>query len=125
MYLIAGFGVLMVFFCILMAVNPERFADGIVRFSEKKWFHIFEISSRAFAGVIFIVYSGSTLYPIVFNILGYGLIGVAIGLVILAPARHRQFALWAADNFRNKFRPIGIVSIPLGVPIIYMALSAP
>ena len=93
----------MVFVCILMAVNPEGFSSGIVRFSEKRWFHIFEIASRASAGLIFIAYSGSTLYPSVFNILGYGLIVVAIGLVILAPKRHKKFAIWAAQNFENKF----------------------
>ena len=123
MYLIASFGVLMVFICILMASNPHQFSAGIVRFSEKKWFHIFEILSRAIAGAIFIVYSSSTLYPTAFKIMGYVLIVVAIGLVILAPKRHKRFAMWAARNFENKFRPIGILSIPLGVLIIYMALG--
>ena len=123
MYLIASFGFLMIFICILMAINPARFSAGILLFSEKKWFHIFEILSRAIAGMIFIVYSGSTLYPSVFTLLGYVLLGVAIGLIILAPKRHKAFAVWAAHNFENKFRPIGILSIPLGGLIIYMALG--
>ena len=123
MYLIACFGFVMIFICILMAVNPARFSAGIVLFSEKKWFHVFAIVSRAVAGVIFIIYSESTRYPTVFNLIGYGLIFVAVGLVILAPNRHKKFAVWAAHNFENKFRPIGILSIPLGCLIIYMALS--
>ena len=123
MYLIASFGVLMVFICILMASNPKRFSARIVRFSEKKWFHIFEILSRASAGAIFIIYSSTTLYPSVFRALGYVLIIVAMGLVILAPKRHKKFALWAARSFENKFRSIGILSIPLGVLIIYIALG--
>lgn len=106
-----------------MAANPQRFSEGIVTFSEKKWFHLFEVISRFIAGVIFIVYSNVTLYPSVFEILGYGLVFVAIGLVALAPRRHKKFAVWAAYSFQNKFRPIGIASIPWGVLIIYMALG--
>jgi uncharacterized protein YjeT (DUF2065 family) len=123
MYLIAGFGVLMIFFCFLMAVNPQRFSEGIVTFSEKKWFHLFEIISRFIAGAIFIAYSNLTLYPSIFEIFGYGLVLVAIGLVALGPRRHKKFAVWAAHSFRSKFRLIGIASIPFGVLIIYMALA--
>jgi uncharacterized protein YjeT (DUF2065 family) len=86
--------------------------------------HIFEILSRAIAGALFITYSSDTDSPSVFRILGYGVIVVAIGLVIFAPQRHKKFALWAAHNFENKFRSIGILSIPLGCFIIYMALGA-
>lgn len=123
MYLIASFGVLMTFICTFMVVNPKRFSETIVTFSKQKWFHVVEISARAIMGVICIKYSDSTLYPTIFNILGYGLIVVAIGLVCLAPKKHKKFALWVAQNFESKFRVIGIISMPLGGVIIYMALG--
>ena len=106
-----------------MAVNPQSFAEGIITFSEKRWFHVFEIISRSIAGLIFIAFSNSTLYPLAFKVLGYGFLIVAFGLVILAPKRHKKFAVWAAHNFENKFRAIGIVSIPLGVLLVYMAVG--
>jgi len=123
MYLIAGFGFLMIFISLLMAADPHSFSEGIITFSEKKWFHIFEIISRSIAGVIFIIFSSSTLYPLVFEILGYGLLIVAVGLVILTSKRHKKFAVWAAHSFKKIFRPIGIASIPLGALIIYMAIG--
>ena len=123
MLLIASFGVLMVFICTFMAASPTRFSQGIVLFSQQKWFHLFEVSSRAIAGVILILYSSSTLYPTVFNVMGYGLVSVAVGLVILGSKRHKEFALWAADTFEGKFRQIGIAAIPLGVLVVYMALG--
>jgi hypothetical protein len=102
MFLIASFGSLMIFACILMVVNPERFSAGIVRVSEKKWFHIL---SRSIAGAIFITYSSDTHYPSVFRILGYGLIVVAIGLVILAPQRQKKFALSQRTILRINLDP--------------------
>ena len=103
MYLIAGFGVLMIFFCVLMAASPMRFSEGIVTFSEKKWFHLFEVISRFIAGVIFIVYSNITLYPSVFEVLGYGLVVVAIGLVALAPGGTRSLQCGQRIAFETNF----------------------
>jgi len=113
----------MIFICAFMAVNPKQFSEGIIIFSEKSWFHAFEIIARATMGLIFIKYSNTTLYPSVFNIVGYGLLVVAIGLIILAPKKHKKFTLWAAQKFENNFRLIGILSIPLGGLIIFMALG--
>ncbi len=45
MYLIAFFGFLMMILSILMIAKPEYWADGIIKISEKSWFHPFEIIS--------------------------------------------------------------------------------
>ena len=123
MYLIAGFGFLLMIFSVVMVMNPNSWSNGIIRFSEKVYFHLFEIISRAGFGVIFIIYSDQTLYPYLILGMGYLLIAVGIGLLLMGSIRHRQFALWSVTKFRKTFRPSGVFSFIFGAFLIYAALA--
>lgn len=123
MYLIAAFGFLMMLFGLAMVWNPDAFSSGIITFSKKPYFHLFEIASRIIAGLIFIVYADDTVFPVGISIVGYGLILVGIGLALTPPRMHRKFAVWSANEFREKFRLIGIVSIFLSSVLMYVALA--
>ena len=125
MYLIAAFGFLMMFFSVVMAAKPDSFSEGIISFSEKPYFHIFEVVSRVAAGLIFFTYAVDTLFPKTFAVIGVGLILVGLGLTLTPPKFHRKFAVWSANNFRNKFRLIGVGSIPLSMFVIYAAIGSP
>ena len=48
---------------LLMIIKPEFWANGIVEFSEKPYFHPFEIISRFSFGIIFVLFAEKTLYP--------------------------------------------------------------
>ncbi|WP_457654021.1 hypothetical protein [Rhodocaloribacter sp.] len=122
MYIIALFGVLMVLFSAVMVINPEYWSNGIVRFSEKAYFHPVEILSRLGFGVIFIVYSEQTLFPDVMLGIGYLLAAVGSGLLITPPSRHRRFAVWSVRKFKRTFRPAGVISLAFGAFIVYAAL---
>jgi len=122
MYIIAFFGFLMVVLSLLMIIKPESWANGIVEFSEKPYFHPFEIISRFGFGIIFVLFAGKTLYPKLITIIGYLLLAVSIGLLFTPPAKHRQFALWSAHKFRNKFRLMGFFSLAFGTFLIYAAM---
>lgn len=123
MYLIATFGFFMLILSTIMVVKPESFANGIISFSEKTYFHLFEIISRIIAGIIFITYSSGTVFPLVFDIGGFVLILVGFGLALTPPRFHKKYAVWSANNFRNKFRLIGVFSIPLSLFIVYAAIG--
>lgn len=123
MYAIAFFGALMMAFSIWMISQPDAWADAIVRFSEKPYFHPFEIISRIIFGVIFLRFAEQTLYPQLMTIIGYVLIAVGIGLTFTPPSRHRQFAVWSAEKFKNTFRPAGFASLAFGGFLIYAALG--
>ncbi|WP_456424661.1 hypothetical protein [Rhodocaloribacter sp.] len=122
MYIIALFGILMVLFSAVMVIAPEYWSSGIVRFSEKAYFHPFEILSRLGFGVIFIVYSEQTLFPDVMLGIGYLLAAVGSGLLITPPSQHKRFAVWSAQKFKRTFRPAGVISLAFGVFIVYAAL---
>lgn len=123
MYFIAAFGLLMMLLCLFMALKPGAFSDGIISFSEKSYFHPFEIISRLLAGFLFVAYSAGTRFPAVILFIGYGLILVGIGLALTPPKLHRKFARWSANRFRTSFRLIGLASLPLSVLLIYAAFG--
>jgi hypothetical protein len=124
MYLIAAFGCLMMLFGFAMVWNPGAFSAGIIAFSKKSYFHLFEILSRIAAGLIFIFYADDTVFPLVIYIIGSGLILVGIGLAFTPPRIHKNFAVWSAGAFKDKFRLIGLVSIPMSLWLVYVALGA-
>jgi hypothetical protein len=75
-----------------MFVFPKRWSNGIILFSEKPYFHIFEIISRFLFGIIFLISYSQNKFPMLLISIGSLLIVVSIGLVILGETRHRQFA---------------------------------
>lgn len=121
MYFIAGFGLVMLYFCGYMLVKPKQFASSIIRFSRWQYFHVFEICSRIVLGILFIVVAKTSLLPTVFQGLGVLLLAVAVGLVLIGANQHQQFAVFAATKFKDSFRLIGILSLPLPLAIIYFS----
>jgi uncharacterized membrane protein HdeD (DUF308 family) len=102
-----------------MIVNPNSWSDRIVDFSKRIYFHWFEVISRLIAGVVFVLYNKSTLYPQLILSIGYLLIAVSIGLVIIGSNKHRKFAVWSVHKFKSTFRYAGVVSFIFGIFLIY------
>lgn len=125
MYVIIFFGALTVALSLLMVINPKRWGDTIVRFSQMRGFHTFEVLSRMVIGVLFLAYANQTAHPKVMSAFGYLLLAVGIGLSFLPSSYHKRFALWSADKFRNIFRPASLASLAFGIFLIYSALEGP
>lgn len=123
MWFIAFFGFLMMLLSLIMIVNPEYWSAGIIKFSKKFWFHPFEIISRFAFGLVFVFFAGQTLYPELMTVIGYSLIAVSVGLLLTPPSKHKEFALWSAEKFKNYFRWFGFVSLAFGAFLFYAALS--
>ena len=124
-YAIAFFGILMILLSGMMVLDPDKWSTGILKFSQMKYFHIFEIASRLLFGAIFITFSEQTLYPAVMGAFGYLMVAVGAGLLMAGPSRHKRFAVWSAKKFNKTFRPAGVVSTVAGVFIVYGALNGP
>jgi hypothetical protein len=121
MYFIAASGLLMMCLSVVMVVNPNYWADGIVNFSTKPYFHRFEVISRLITGLIFVLFNKSTLYPQLILGIGYLLIVVGFGLLMTGSVKHRKFAVWSAHKCKNIFRPAGIGSFIFGMFLIYLS----
>lgn len=114
----------MILLSLIMIINPVYWSKGIVKFSKKFWFHPFEILSRFAFGLAFVFFAGQTLYPKLMSVIGYGLIAVSVGLLLTPPSKHKKFALWSAEKFKNYFRWFGFVSLVFGAFLIYAALQS-
>jgi len=123
MIVTALFGLLMIGFSIYMIADPKGWSLAIIKFSEKSYFHPFEIITRVLFGCAFIQASSYSLYPMLFLCIGYLLLAVGIGLLFTPPKKHKQFARWSATRFSHIFRTAGFCSLCFGVILVYAALA--
>ena len=104
-----------------MIVSPNYWSNRIIEFSKKSYFHWFEVITRLIAGFGFVLFSKSTMYPLLTFGIGCLLITVGIGLIITGSVRHRKFAIWSAHKFISTFRPAGFSSFIFGIFLIYIS----
>lgn len=122
MYAIIAIGLLTIGLSSIMLFNPKGFSRGLAAFTEKSWFHMFEIVTRIVLGAVLIVFGGSSSYP---NFLfGLGCLFTFAGLILIAMGskRHREFAAKSA-SIGWLFQPAGIAGILFGSFLIYAAVA--
>lgn len=124
MILLVLFAIVMMVLSCIMIISPNKWSQGIITFSNKPYFHLFEVTSRLGFGVIFITLSPQTLYPQMFFYIGLILLFVGCGLMLLTSAKHRQFALWSATAFLHTFRIAGCCSFLFGGFLFYAVIYA-
>ena len=121
MIILLLFGLGMAFLGLLMTIRPISFANSIVTFSDKPWFHRFEISSRLLVGGLLWWFAEQSAYPLLMTGLGVLLCFVGVFLMVIGEQRHRQFARLTA-NIGENFRYIGLLSVLLGLGLSYYAV---
>jgi len=122
MQILILFGVGMCLLGGIMAINPIAFSKGVVAFSQKPWFHAFEITSRLMLGLLFILYAAKSTQPNLLYGLGSLLCFVSLFLVVIGAEKHRQFAM-LTSKIGGKFRLIGLLSLCLGVVLINIGFN--
>jgi uncharacterized membrane protein len=121
MYAIAAIGLLTIILSMIMIVSPAAWSRGILAFSEKPYFHIFEITSRLVLGGILLFFADGTRYPLFVKIVGGVFLFAGLFLIITGSKRHREFAARSA-TFTKIFRPAGFAGLAFGAFVIYSAL---
>lgn len=116
------FGLCMLLFGCLMIAKPLAFAKGINAFSEKPWFHAFEIVSRLTVGVLLILFAEQTSYPLTVKVIGAVLCFVSVFLLVIGSNNHKKFAA-LTTKIGPYFRPLGFVAVFGGVVLIYLGFS--
>ena len=105
-----------------MIVSPAGWSRGILRFSEKPYFHVAEIALRLVLGIGFFYFSSETSFPLFLKVLGGIMLSVALFLIVIGPKRHIAFAERSA-TFTRIFRPAGFFSLAFGVFLIYISFN--
>ncbi len=122
MLIILAFGLGMVAFGIMMIKNPMSFSQGIRAFSEKPWFHAFEIMTRLIIGCLLLFVASETTYPFTFTLLAGILCFTSLFLIIIGEKKHRQFA-HTTSKIGKHFRILGVLSVICGAGISYLGLA--
>lgn len=122
MIILVLFGLGMCLLAMFMVVAPLRFANGILRFSEKPWFHPFEIASRLIVGVLFLFFAKHSAHSVVAYTLGFVLCFVSLLLLLIGADKHRAFARLTV-SIGQRFRPLGVLAIACGLGLIYIGLK--
>lgn len=101
-----------------MLKSPEQWVMDVVKFGQWQHFHLFEITSRIFAGGLFILFADSTGAPAFFKGFGYFLILVGLGLTLFGETRHRNFAINVCPKFEKWFSICGLIAILLSLLLV-------
>lgn len=102
-----------------IALFRQEFASTAVRrFSQWRYFHPFEVLSRAVTGLLLVFTASGTANPQLFTWLGYLLMMVGAGLVLTPPALHRNFAARTANWLAHLGHWMGILGLVLGCALV-------
>ena len=123
MYAIAAMGLVAVLLSLLMMWDPAKWCRGMVAFSEKPWFHMFEITSRLALGGVLFYFADSTLHPNAIRVVGGLFLFAGVFLVFIGKERHKALAVRFAE-YGRWFRFVGPFSIVFGAFLNYTALAA-
>mgnify|MGYP001075047919 CR=1 FL=1 len=98
MFVLGVFALFLMAFSLIMSKSPAFWANGIIKFSQAAYCHPFEILSRGVFGILFIFNASNTHIPNLIDGLGWLLLVVSVGLIIMGPDRHKRFAVWSAKK---------------------------
>ncbi len=105
-----------------MVARPEACGRAILRFTQMRYMHPFEILTRIGFGLVFVTYADESRFPTLISILGYLLLAVGLGLLLTPPSYHRRFGVWSVERLSTYFRVAGLGSFAFGVLLIYAAV---
>jgi len=120
MYAIAAIGLGMMILSVVMIVSPSAWSRGMLAFSEKSYFHIFEIASRLLLGGVLWLFAGRTSYPMFFTVMAAMFVFAGVFLIFMGVERHRAFAVRAA-SYTRLFRSAGFASLAFGAFVVFAA----
>ena len=122
MYAIAAIGLGMMILSVVMIVSPSAWSRGMLAFSKKSYFHVFEITSRLSLGGVLWLFAGGTSYPKLFTGMAAMFLFAGVFLIFIGIDRHRAFAVRAA-TFTRLFRFAGFASLAFGAFTVFAAFG--
>lgn len=120
MLLVALVSLTMLLFCIAMLIKPRRVSSAVLQFSHWRYFHRFEIMSRAMLGILFWFNAEHTAAPWFFYAVAVLLCAVAVGLALLGPTKHITVAAQTVNLLATIPRRLAIIGIVLAWLLWYL-----
>lgn len=105
-YIILLFGLLIVLLGGLLLIQPKLILDPLRSNADTLLLHIVAVAVRLLLGSALVLYSGSSRFPVVLEILGWLTITAALVLWAMGRANFQAMMAWAL-NFTSTYSRIG------------------
>ena len=121
--LIILFGALTLMAGIVMVIKPDMIFGVLRNHVDKLELQILAVAVRLVLGVLLIVQSHVSKFPLAIEILGWLTIVAAIGLAVIGRHNFRRLMSWALSLTRPYARVGGFVAATFGAFLIYAFLE--
>lgn len=118
-FIIYFFAGLIVLAGLLLIVNPDFFFNFLNKNSGKFWIYLAAIVVRIIIGVLLIVTSGYSKFPLVISVLGWIVVLAAIILLAIGRRKFEKMVSWIISIFKPYGRIGGLFSVAFGLLLIY------
>lgn len=103
--------------------TPEKASEFLLGHASSARLHYLELAIRMLAGIAFVLRARLMVFPEVFTIFGWVLIGTSACLFLIPWQWHRRFTLQAVPHALRRLKMIALSSFAFGGFILFCALS--
>jgi hypothetical protein len=124
-FLILLFGLYLLVLAALLVFSPERGKGFLLGFASSALTHYLELGLRIIVGAAFVVYSPKMLFPTVFLVFGWMLIGTSAVLALMPWQWHNQFAKISLPRVLKYPKFLAAVSAAMAIFVIFCLFAIP
>lgn len=117
--LIGVFSIFLMLAGIVLIIKPAIVFNILDQNSSKPGLYVAAIAVRVLLGGVLIYFSNISKYPLTFLIIGWIFIFAAVIFIIIGWSRFKQLMTWVLSGAKPFSRIAGVLSIGLGVFLIY------
>lgn len=118
-YLIILFGALTFLAGVIILVNPETIFGLFSRHIDEPWLQITAVVVRLMLGMLLIVQSGVSRFPLVIQIIGWISIIAAVFFAVIGRENFRRIISWALSLQKPYGRVGGLLAAGFGAFLVY------
>ena len=113
------FGILIAGSGLVLLVQPAVITGFIEKRDESVWLYAFGIGVRVLLGLLLIVLSDESRFPLVMVILGWISLAAALFLQVLGLKRFTRFMRWIIPKAKPWSRLAGLLAVAFGAFLVY------
>lgn len=117
--LIIIFGALTLLAGIIIVINPEIIFGFLRNNLERLVLHILAVVVRLFLGVLLIVQSSISKFPLAIEVIGWLSVVAALFLAVMGRRNFNQLMSWALTYVKSVGRVGGVLAMVFGTFLIY------
>jgi len=107
---------------ILLLINPSIVFGFLQKNIENSAIHLMAVLVRLVIGILLVIQSGSSKFPLAMEVLGWVLVVAGISLAVIGHTRFRKLMSWVLVSFKPLDRMAGVVAILFGGFLFYAFL---